>query len=271
MLQTSPSDAAVAKLLLQPIQPRKCGLPLVDKLREGIVQHGGITGFRGLGGILRSMDDNGNRMLSRAELKGGLLEMGIPTTELEMDTLMRHFDRDSNGQVTSQEFVGGLKPELWPHRRELVLSAFKLLSTVLGGQIRLNDLARLHDSAHHPEVLAGLKSPPTVSNEFISTWNRTGDDLITRDDFLDYYSDISAALESDDYFELLVRNVWHLTGGKGPAANSSCRSVIVVHQDGRQTRQVIRNDLGIEADDLGLILARMKEQGVVDAKAVKLA
>ncbi len=54
------------------------------------------------------------------------------------------------------------------------------------------------------------------------------------DEFCRYYSNVSASIDDDDYFELMLRNAWHLSGGKGVYENTTCRRVLVTHSDGRQ-------------------------------------
>lgn len=49
--------------------------------------------------------------------------------------------------------------------------------------------------------------------EFVSGWDKADDAPVTWADFLDYYADISAGLPADDDFELLMRSVWHISGG----------------------------------------------------------
>jgi hypothetical protein len=41
------------------------------------------------------------------------------------------------------------------------------------------------------------------------------DGIVTVEEFLDYYKDISASIDGDDYFELVIRNAWHIDGGEG--------------------------------------------------------
>ena len=43
----------------------------------------------------------------------------------------------------------------------------------------------------------------------------------------------------------MIRNAWHISGGEGWCANSSCRRVLVTHNDGHQTVEEIKNDIGM--------------------------
>ena len=47
------------------------------------------------------------------------------------------------------------------------------------------------------------------------------DGRVTRDEFEVYYKDVSACIDDDDYFELMIRNAWKLAGGKGQYENTS--------------------------------------------------
>ena len=53
------------------------------------------------------------------------------------------------------------------------------------------------------------------------------DSIITMDEFVEYYTDISAAIDSDDYFELMMRNAWHISGGEGSTENTTCIRALV--------------------------------------------
>ena len=100
--------------------------------------------------------------------------------------------------------------------------------------------------------------------EFLHTFDVGGevDGKVTKQEFENYYSNISASIDNDDYFELMIRNAWHIEGGQGQAANSANRRVLVTRADGSQGVEVIKRDLGLKADDKEGMVARLRAQGV---------
>ena len=69
------------------------------------------------------------------------------------------------------------------------------------------------------------------------------DGIVTREEFLDYYKDISAGIDNDDYFELMIRNAWHIAGGEGQMANTTIKRVLKTNPDGSQEVVMVENDL----------------------------
>ena len=74
----------------------------------------------------------------------------------------------------------------------------------------------------------------------------------------------------DDGFELMMRNAWHMTGGEGVYENTSNLRVLVVHEDGSQTVEEVKNDLGLKHTDKKGIMERLKKQGIKDIKTISL-
>jgi hypothetical protein len=57
-----------------------------------------------------------------------------------------------------------------------------------------------------------VKTAEQVQREFLDTFDVGGvrPGLITREEFVRYYTNISASINDDDYFELMLRKVWHI-------------------------------------------------------------
>jgi hypothetical protein len=85
---------------------------------------------------------------------------------------------------------------------------------------------------------------------------------ITPAEFIQYYGNVSASIDDDDYFELMIRNAWHISGGEGWCANSTCRRVLVTHEDGSQSVEEIKNDIGMAADNKKAMMANLQNQGI---------
>ena len=95
--------------------------------------------------------------------------------------------------------------------------------------------------------------------EFLDTFDVGGekDGKVTLSEFENYYSNISASIDDDVYFELMIRNAWHISGGEGQAANTSNRRVLITNADGSQTVREVTNDLGIGSKDKAAMAARL--------------
>jgi Ca2+-binding EF-hand superfamily protein len=246
------------------------GDPVIDKVRDKIVERSGIGGFRGLQRVLRIMDDNGNKMLERAEFKSGLETYGVFLADDELTAVIHFFDTDGSGQVDVTEFFRGIRGEMNDQRKALVIRCYDLLDQNTDGHVTFSDIKAAYDVNKHPEVLSGAKTPQQVLVEFMKGWDKNGDGLVTREEFIDYYNDISASIDNEDYFELMIRNAWHLHGGEGAAANTSNLRVLVLHHDGSQTIETVQNDLGIRRGDTEKIIYRLKQQGISDIKKISL-
>lgn len=249
---------------------------VIERVKARIIERGGATGLRGITRLLRRMDKNGSLTLERDELVDGLLDYGIDDLDEseggDVDKLMKYFDRDGSGRISIEEFIRGLKGTMAKRRIMIVKEAFSRLDRTGDGRVLLDDFTTAYDASHHPEVVSGRMSEEEAVQELMEVYERgNSDGEVTWAEFLDYYKDLSAGIDSDDYFELMVRNAWHISGGTGWAENSTCRRVLVTHGDGSQEVVEVEDDLGIGADDMRAIRFRLEEQGVEDIAEISLA
>ena len=135
----------------------------------------------------------------------------------------------------------------------------------------IQDIISTYDASKHPEVISGKRSAGEVLREFLDTFDVGGekDGKVSIVEFENYYGNISASIDDDDYFELMIRNAWHISGGKGQCANSSNRRVLVTKPDGSQSVEEIHDDLGLAEDDKEGMVSRLKKQGV-DVQSIEL-
>jgi len=235
---------------------------LLAHVRSVILEHGGYTGFRGIRRMLNKFDRNKNGELSRDEIREGLEMYGLTLSDEEALIVFEHFDRDRSGQLELEEFIAGVRGPMNDRRLKLVTTAYALLSKHFHGVLTLQDVKSAYDASQHPAVLMGERMEKEVHTEFISTWEDDEDGLITLDEFVSYYNDLSAGITTEQYFELMIRNCWHMSGGRGAAENTSCRRVLVTRTNGTQTTEEIKNDLGIGPEDTEKMLENLAAQGI---------
>ena len=193
----------------------------------------------------------------------------VVVTNDEVDAIFSYFDSDGDGSINFDEFLLGLTGPLNERRSNLVLKAFKLMDKTGDGQVTIEELSGVYDVSLNPDVVAGKMTEEEALRKFLDAFDsKNKDGIVTQKEFKDYYRNIGASIDDDDYFELMIRNAWHISGGKGAYANTTCRRVLVTHTDGRQTVEEITDDLGIAPDDIKMMKRNLLKRGI-KAKAIK--
>ncbi|KAK7249447.1 hypothetical protein SO694_00049056 [Aureococcus anophagefferens] len=233
-----------------------------------------FLGCRGIAGIARKFkiaDDDNSGGISPVEFHKCMAETGLRLATDDVDALFALFDGDANGAISYDEFLLAVRGPMASRRVGLVDKAFGVLDRDKSGVVDVEDLVDAFDTSQHPEVIAGAKSSNEVLQEFLDTFEVGGekDGKVTRGEFHNYYANVSASVDDDDYFELMIRNAWHIPGGEGWCANSANLHVLVTHQDGHQSVQMIEDDLGLDFTDTPHVLRKLQAQGI-DAIDVRL-
>ena len=243
---------------------------VVDRVKDVILSRGGAHGIRGLSRVLKIMDDSGDKQLTKDELYYGLRDYGVDLTPREMKVIMTYFDRDKSGTVSFDEFLRGIRGDMNPRRLALVNQAFDVLDKTGDGEVTVEDLRDVYSVEKHPGVLEGKLTPDQALAEFLDQWDTVDKDgIVTREEFAEYYAGISASIDDDDYFELMIRNAWHISGGEGWCANTTCRRVFVTHRDGHTSVEEITDDLGVDGDDKEAMIESLASRGI-DAVNVEI-
>ncbi len=90
--------------------------------------------------------------------------------------------------------------------------AYDKLDINKDGLVKLDDIAQIYDVSQHPDVVQGKKDPMQVYKEFMSLWDtQVADGIVTIGEFMDYFKVVSASIDSDDYFALMMQKSWKIS------------------------------------------------------------
>jgi Ca2+-binding EF-hand superfamily protein len=189
----------------------------MDKFREKILERGG-KGILGLARQFKIFDDNNSGTLDLPELTKAIRDFRVDLSPNEIKILFNLADTDQSGEVSYDEFLREIRGDMPKARRNLVDQAFKKLDTDGSGAVDMSEIKKLYNCKKHPDVLSGKKTEDEVYTEFMETFQLHAaikgkgvkDTTITRDEFQEYYENISASIDRDDYFELMMNNAWKL-------------------------------------------------------------
>ena len=161
--------------------------------------------------IFKAMDNNGNGLLDVDDFRWGLMDYGVSLSKEEAQQVLKHFDRDGNGHVDFNEFLRSIRGDINATRKRVIRQAYDKLDVNKDGSVRLDDISKLFDASQHPDVIEGRKSPEQIFVEFMRMWDtQEKDSIITFDEFCEYYSDVSASIDTDDYFVAMMQSAWKL-------------------------------------------------------------
>merc|ERR1711933_81489 len=110
----------------------------------------------------------------------------------------------------------------------------------------MEDVSSAYNADFDPDVLTGRAKPEAALSGFLAQFDTVEKDgVVTKEEFLEYYKNVSASIDSDDYFELMIRNAWHIPGGEGWCANASSLRVLVKHSHAPDEVVEVQHDLGL--------------------------
>ena len=192
--------------------------PAVEKLRKALAKRG-ARGILGLARQFKIADSDGSKQLSLEEFSQIIKDYRIHIEDKEISTLFSLFDKDKNGSISYDEFLRCVRGEMNAFRRGLVELAFKKLDKDGSGEIDIHDLKGVYDAKNHPDVKSGKKTEDQVLGDFLETFEMhmnlgggVNNQTITKEEFLEYYNNVSASIDDDKYFELVIVNAWKLNG-----------------------------------------------------------
>lgn len=88
---------------------------------------------------------------------------------------------------------------------------FRSTILVRNNSIFIQTIVGIYDVSMNPDFIEGRKTREQILTEFLSNFegvrgNRDG--IVTKNEFFDYYTDLSMSVPSDEYFVRMMESTW---------------------------------------------------------------
>ena len=195
------------------------GLLFLINQMKVILKSRGDYGYTSLQRLFHEFDNNNDNTLSLTEFKSILSNLKLVAAENQIRMLFEFFDDDQNECINYEEFLNIVREPLNENRLALVHKIFsKMLVEVTGSRnpddnnssIDITLIANTYNAKKHPEVILGKITAKHALNMFLDTFDAGGieEGKITKDEFINYYTNIGANIENDEDFITLLKGVW---------------------------------------------------------------
>ena len=201
---------------------------IIESIRDNIKSKG-IRCIIALENNFRALDEDNSQTIDFASFKKTSIDFKFGLSEENLQNLFFFFDKEEKGRIDYDEFIRVIRGQMSNARKELVEKIFENLEPDKEGIVSLDKLSEIFNPEAHPDVLAGLRKPDDVYNEFMETFEGNhnylnGDEAplgnVDIDEFCDYYDSISMMIKKDKDFEKIVSSVWGLVLEQGAEEKS---------------------------------------------------
>ncbi|POM72123.1 Hypothetical protein PHPALM_11217, partial [Phytophthora palmivora] len=186
---------------------------LLNTVRSSLRSQGLIAWVNLSLALEKAQSDSGG--LTNGALKRLLNDCRVPISDVDARALIQRLGQNAeeDGRVTADSIKNLIFGALTGRKLEFVQSAFDALDRKGVGYLALQDIIAAHDARRHPAVMFGEQTADHVAREFQTAFmavaRRTGTAFVSWAQWLTYFQCVAAEAPSDEYFELLMKRVWH--------------------------------------------------------------
>lgn len=95
----------------------------------------------------------------------------------------------------------------------MVNKAFAMMDRDNSGELNISDIAAIYDVSMNPEFLEGRKTRDEILRDFLNNFDGAkgnNDGKVSKQEWVDYYTDLSMSTPSDEYFVRMMESTWQV-------------------------------------------------------------
>ena len=186
---------------------------IISFIKNCINTNNGITLFT----FIKKLKEKqiNNQGISLNDLYNILLEMSINISLNDLKILFNFLNKNNN-IISIDQLINLIKGNLDEKRKIIIITIFEYIDSEKKGEISIQLLKGIFNAKNHPDVLKGIKSQEGVFEQFcysLDLYCEVNDvqinGYLTFENFMDYYSGVSACIHDDVYFENLLKGIWN--------------------------------------------------------------
>jgi Ca2+-binding EF-hand superfamily protein len=171
----------------------------------------GRSGTSAILGIRNSFAHLTSTVVTKEEFIDWLAQNELYLGEHDIDQMVNFFDVDGHGHMNIESFVIGLRGELSQRRTDVVTRAFRSINGT--DECEIEEMMAVFNVDMMPEVRKGSMTVDEARVDFVRRLEGTKDALhthLTLNDFIAYYSWLSASIIDCDQFVGMIETAWRI-------------------------------------------------------------
>jgi len=176
----------------------------ISKILNGCAIRGWI-GLRCLKCYLRNLSAHKSEIINKNAFKYYLAKQAILLNDKDVDNIFIVHDKSKSDYINYIKFLNSICR--YNETRKKQIESFMEQVKVPGqNYIYFSNLISLANMNYHPEAVKFLKTVPDLVEEYKINWdNLKEDNIVTEDNFKQYFYDISSCVKSDDDFTQVLK------------------------------------------------------------------
>jgi len=178
--------------------------------------------------VFSQMDEDNNGLLTFTEFQNVCIAFNITDliTATELKQLFHSLDRNGDGLLSFDEFIYTIRGEVSSYCIQSIQKVFRQLDRYSDGKILIDTIFEDFCADFHPLVKNGYFTRQQVSADmrnYFSLDKNSSSGFVHYDSFETYFSNIAAAIDSEDAFLKMMKECWSLSDHAPPPAVSRLR------------------------------------------------